>query len=56
MLHVDDGQKVRDASLDRHGWCGVGGVIDAFVENPLRVAANFAGDEMVLVRFSMDWK
>jgi hypothetical protein len=39
-----------------HGWCGVGGVIDAFVENPLRVAANFAGDEMVLVRFSMDWK
>ena len=39
-----------------HGWCAVGGVIDAFVENPLRVAANFAGDETMLVRFSRNWK
>lgn len=43
MSHVDDGQKVRDASLDdwtAHGWCGVGGVIDASVENPLHQASD----------------
>jgi hypothetical protein len=47
VSHVDDGQKVRDASLDdwtAHGWCGVGGVIDASVENPLHQASDSAGD------------